>query len=51
MYLESDGILRKSIKYNFLWSYCGDSNMNGQGNQVRILDGTAAVCAESAIRR
>ena len=24
--------------------------MNGQGNQVRILDGTAAVCAEPVIR-
>ena len=33
-----------------MWSYCGNSNMNGQGNQVRILDGTAAVCAEPVIR-
>lgn len=33
-----------------MWSYCGSSNMNGQGNQVRILDGTAAVCAEPVIR-
>ncbi len=56
MYPKADAILRKNIsdityKHNFLWSYCGNSNMNEQGNQVRILDGTAAVCVESVIRR
>ena len=32
-----------------LWSCCGNSNMNGQGNRVRIPDGTAAVCVESDV--